>query len=304
MSYTSIREHLEELYGLEVSEASLTAITDKILPVVEAWRTRPLEPVWCFVWLDRLGYDAIHFKVRENHKVVSKAAYTVLGVSVQGQKELLGIYVAESESARLWLTVLADLQSRGSLSRRVGMEDILIACIDNLTGFAQAIESVFPHTDVQLCLVHQSYRHARLPLRNSLRYVTSGDQKQVSQDLQAVYKAPNLSAAEAKLEEFKNQWEEKYPLVLESWQRNKPMFHRYQVDASDALLRLSTCHPQGNLHDQYGRRLSPTVAASDQDQGHFFLGDGLGQAALPGLRTNQRKMDHATCGDVLWLTGL
>ena len=207
LSYTSIRTHLEELYGLEVSEASLSAITDKILPVVEAWRSRPLEPIWCFVWL-----DAIHFKVRENHKVVSKAAYTVLGVNTQGHKELLGIYVAESESSRLWLSVLSDLQSRG-------VEDILIACIDNLTGFADAIESVFPHTDVQLCLVHQ--------MRNSLRYVTSGDQKQVSQDLQAVYKAPNLSAAEAKLEAFKSQWEEKYPLVLESWQRNWTRLMRF-----------------------------------------------------------------------------
>ncbi|MCU0354543.1 MAG: IS256 family transposase [Cytophagales bacterium] len=125
---------------------------------------------------------------------------------------MLGIYVAEAESSRLWLGVLGDLQSRG-------VEDIPIACIDNLTGFADAIESVFPHTDVQLCLVHQ--------MRNSLRYVTSGDQKQVSQDLQAVYKAPGLSAAETKLEAFKNQWGEKYPLVVESWQRNWTRLMRF-----------------------------------------------------------------------------
>ena len=130
MSYSAIGSHLEDLYGLEVSEASLTTITDKILPVVEAWRTRPLEPIWCFVWL-----DAIDFKVRENHKVVSKAAYTVLGVNTQGNKELLGIYVAESESCRLWLSVLTDLQGRG-------VEHILIVSIDKLTGFADAIESV------------------------------------------------------------------------------------------------------------------------------------------------------------------
>ncbi len=186
MSYSAIRSHLEELYGLEVSEAGLTAITDKVLPVVEAWRSRPLEPVYCFVWL-----DAIHFKAWENHKVVTKAAYTVLGVDIQGKKDLLGLYVVESESSRLWLSVPSDLQSRG-------VEDIPtcyvrgigFACIDNLTGFADAIESVFPQMDVQLCLAHQ--------MRNSLRYVTSGDQKQISQDLQAVYKAPSLSAAEAK----------------------------------------------------------------------------------------------------------
>ena len=169
MSYSDIRVHLEELYGLEVSEASLTAITDKILPVVEAWRARPLEAAYSFVWL-----DAIHFKVRENSKVVSKAAYTVLGVNLHGHKQLLGIYIAERESARLWLSVLSDLQSRG-------VEDLLVVCIDNLTGFADAIESIFPQADVQLCLVHQ--------MRNSLRYITSKDQKAVSADLQAIYRA-------------------------------------------------------------------------------------------------------------------
>lgn len=200
MSYGDIRCHLEELYGVDISEASLSGITDKILPVVEAWRSRPLEAIYCFMWL-----DAIHFKVRENGKVVSKAAYTVLGVNLQGYKELLGIYVAESESARLWLTVLTDLQSRG-------VADILIASIDNLTGFGDAIESLFPHTQVQLCLVHQ--------MRNSLRYVARGDQRVVSQSLQAIYKAANLTAAESQLAEFAKQWGSKYPLVLESWQRH------------------------------------------------------------------------------------
>jgi transposase-like protein len=200
MSYSDIRAHLEELYGLEVSEASLTAITDKILPVVESWRSRPLEAIYSFVWM-----DAIHFKVRENSKVVSKAAYTVLGVNLEGYKELLGIYIAESESARLWLSVLSDLQSRG-------VEDLLVVCIDNLTGFADAIESIFPQAEVQLCLVHQ--------MRNSLRYVTTKDQKAVSADLQAIYRASSLQAAEAKLVEFVTKWGDKYPLVGESWQRN------------------------------------------------------------------------------------
>lgn len=200
MSYAAIRSHLEELYGLQVSEASLSAVTDKILPVVEAWRSRPLEAVYSFVWL-----DAIHFKVRENSKVVSKAAYTVLGVNLQGYKELLGIYLAESESARLWLSVLSDLQSRG-------VADLLIVCIDNLTGFADAIESMFPQAEVQLCLVHQ--------MRNSLRYVTSKDQRAVSTDLQAIYRASSLAVAQTKLAEFTAKWAEKYPLVGESWQRN------------------------------------------------------------------------------------
>ena len=200
MSYSDIGSHLEELYGLQVSEASLTAITDKVLPLVENWRTRPLEAVYSFLWL-----DAIHFKVRENSKVVSKAAYTVLGVNLQGYKELLGIYVAESESARLWLSLLSDLQSRG-------VEDLLVVCIDNLRGFADAIESLFPQAELQLCLVHQ--------MRNSLRYVTTKDQKAVSTDLQAIYRASSLEAAQTKLAEFVTKWGDKYPLVGESWQRN------------------------------------------------------------------------------------
>jgi len=158
LSYEDIRAHLSELYGLEVSTGQLSAITDKILPVVEAWRSRPLEKVYAFVWL-----DAVHFKVRQDGKVVSKAAYNVLAVDLQSRKELLGIYIGDAESARFWLSVLTDLQSRG-------VEDLLICSIDNLTGFGDAIETVFPDADVQLCLVHQ--------VRNSLRYVASKDQKE------------------------------------------------------------------------------------------------------------------------------
>jgi len=144
--------------------------------------------------------------------VLGKTAYTVLAVNLQGHKELLGIYVAEGESSRLWLSVLSDLQARG-------VEDILIACIDDLTGFADAIESMFPHTDVQLCLGHQ--------MRNSLHYVASGDQKLVSSDLQSVYKSSSLSSAAIKLEEVKIKWGEKYPLVIANWQRNWARLMRF-----------------------------------------------------------------------------
>ena len=151
MSYEDIQEYLGELYGLDISTGQLSAITDKILPVVEQWRSRPLEAVYSFVWL-----DAVHFKVRQDGKVISKAAYNVLAVDLQGRKDLLGIYIGDAESARFWLSVLTDLQNRG-------VKDLLICSIDNLTGFGDAIETAFPQTDVQLCLVHQ--------VRTSMRYV-------------------------------------------------------------------------------------------------------------------------------------
>lgn len=207
MSYEDIQEHLEELYGLEISTGQLSAITDKILPVVEQWRSRPLEPVYAFVWL-----DAVHFKVRQDSKVISKAAYNVLAVDLQGRKDLLGIYIGDAESARFWLSVLTDLQNRG-------VRDLLITSIDNLKGFGDAIETVFPQADVQLCLVHQ--------VRNSLRYVTTKDQKEVAADLKPIYQVASLASAEQKLAAFAEKWGQKYPLVVESWQRNWTRLTRF-----------------------------------------------------------------------------
>lgn len=207
LSYEDIQEHLKELYGLEISTGQLSAITDKILPVVEQWRSRPLEPIYAFVWL-----DAVHFKVRQDGKVISKAAYNVLGVDLQGKKDLLGIYIGDAESARFWLSVLTDLQNRG-------VADLLICSIDNLKGFGDAIETVFPKADVQLCLVHQ--------VRNSLRYVTSKDQKEVAADLKPIYQVASLASAEQKLIAFADKWGQKYPLVVESWQRNWTRLTRF-----------------------------------------------------------------------------
>ena len=186
MSYQDIQEHLEDLYGLEISAGQLSAITDKILPLVEQWRSRPLEPVYAFVWL-----DAVHFKVRQDGKVISKAAYNILAVDLQGRKDLLGIYIGDAESARFWLSTLTDLQNRG-------VKDLLICSIDNLSGFGDAIETVFPHADVQLCLVHQ--------VRTSLRYVVSKDQKAVVADLKPIYQSANLAGAEQKLTDFTDKW--------------------------------------------------------------------------------------------------
>lgn len=207
MSYEDIQAHLEELYGLELSKGQLSAITDKVLPVLEEWRSRPLEPVYVIVWL-----DALHFKVRHDGRIENRAVYCVLGIDQHGNKDLLGLYISESEGARFWLQVLTDLQNRG-------VQDILIACIDNLTGFGDAIESILPKTEVQLCIVHQ--------IRNSLRYITSGDEKAFLKDLKKVYQAASKDSAEYYLDELEKQWGEKYPVVILSWRTHWQRLSQY-----------------------------------------------------------------------------
>lgn len=197
MSYESITEHLHEMYGLEISTAKISQITDKLLPVITEWRTRPLDAVYPIVFL-----DAMHFKIREEGKVVSKAIYSILGVNKYGIKEIIGIYLSESEGARFWLGVLNDLRVRG-------VDDILIASIDGLKGFPEAIAEVFPKAEVQLCIVHQ--------IRNSLKYIVSKDQKSFMLDLRQVYQAPNRDAAEQYLLELGDKWGKKYPAVIKSW---------------------------------------------------------------------------------------
>jgi len=200
MSYSDIRGHIDEMYGMELSEATLTGITDSIVPKVKEWQNRPLESVYPVVWL-----DAIHFKVKEDGRIVNKAVYGILGVNQQGIKELLGMYLGASESASFWLNVLTELQNRG-------VEDILITCIDNLTGFKGAINSVFPKTEIQQCIVHQ--------VRNSMRYIPEKDSKEFLKDLKSVYKADTKDMAENHLLSLSEKWEKKYPVVLKSWNNN------------------------------------------------------------------------------------
>lgn len=200
MSYRQIQSHLQELYSVELSEAQLTNITDKILPVMEEWRSRPLESLYTIVWL-----DAIHYKVRHEGKIVNRAVYSIIGVNLEGKKDVLGLYTSENEGAKFWLQVLTQLQQRG-------VQDILIACIDNLRGFAEAIETIFPNTEVQLCIVHQ--------IRNSLKYVGSKHQKEFMRDLKPVYQAPDGQSARMKLEALKEKWGKLYPIVIESWENN------------------------------------------------------------------------------------
>jgi putative transposase len=195
------------MYGLEISTAKISLITDKLMPVITEWRNRPLEAVYPIVFL-----DAMHFKVREEGKVTSKAFYSVLGVNKDGRKDILGMYLSENEGAHFWLGVLNDLRARG-------IEDILIASIDGLKGFPEAIAQVFPKTEIQLCVVHQ--------IRNSLKYVVSKDQKAFMVDLKLVYKATSKDLAEHRLLELGERWGKKYPAVIKSWQANWEALSQY-----------------------------------------------------------------------------
>lgn len=200
MSYTDICDHLSQMYQLTLSPATITSITDKILPEIEQWQTRPLESVYPILWL-----DAIHYKVRQDNAIKTKAVYCLIGLNREGVKDLLGMYIGENESARFWLSVLNDIQRRG-------VNDILIASIDNLKGFAQAIEAVYPHTRVQLCIVHQ--------VRNSLKYVPYKDRKKVVQSLKDIYQSNDLGQAEKALNQLDLQWRTKYPSMVKSWLEN------------------------------------------------------------------------------------
>lgn len=200
MSYSDIQSHLREMYDFEVSDGTISSITDRIIPEIKEWQNRPLESIYPVVWL-----DAMHYKVREDGQVKSKAVYSVLGVSMDGFKEVLGIYFGNSESSSFWRQVLNDLQNRG-------IEDIFIACIDNLSGFGDAIEDYYPKTEVQLCLVHQ--------MRNSAKYVTYSDLRAVMKDLKVIYQSPTEQKGLEALEQAREKWNKKYPAIFKSWEKN------------------------------------------------------------------------------------
>lgn len=240
MSYRDISSHIEEMYGLEVSTGTLSAVTDKILHTVKEWQARPLERVYPIIWL-----DAIHYKIREQGKVVSKAVYTILGVNVDGKKEVLGLTISDNEGAKFWLQVLTDLANRG-------VEDILIACVDGLKGFPEAIESIFPQTEVQLCVVHQ--------IRNSLKYVGSKNQKEFMVDLKRVYKATTKDLAESELDVLEEKWQKKYPIVLKSWRNNWDRLSHYFKYPEDIRRIIYTTNTIEAVHRQF-RKLTKTKGA-------------------------------------------
>lgn len=200
MTTSDIEVHIRDIYGVEVSDTTVSRITDKILPTAKEWQQRPLESIYAVVFL-----DAIHYHVRSEGRVVKKAVYIAIGIDLDGHKDVLGMWVGENESARYWASILNSLRNRG-------VEDIFIACTDNLTGFSAAIEAVFPRTEIQNCIIHQ--------LRNSSKYVSYKDLKALMADLKAVYAAVDENSALVALEQFASKWDAKYPKISASWQAN------------------------------------------------------------------------------------
>jgi putative transposase len=200
MSDRDIEDHLRDIYGVEASAALISRITDKIKPAAMEWQSRPLDALYPIVFL-----DGIVFKVRKDARVINRCVYSVLGVNMDGRKEILGFWMSDNENASFWLSVCNDLKNRG-------VQDIFIACRDNLSGFSTAIETVFPKTEQQLCVIHQ--------IRNTTKYVSSKEIKPLMEDLKRVYGAPTLDDAEYRLEEFRDKWEGRYPQILKSWDTN------------------------------------------------------------------------------------
>jgi len=261
MSYKDISGHLEEIYGIAVSKGTLSAITDKIIHTVKEWQARPLESIYPIVWL-----DAIHYKIREDGKVQGKAIYTILGVNIEGRKEVLGLYISENEGANFWLQVLTDLSNRG-------VNDILIACVDGLKGFPEAIETIFPSTEVQLCIVHQ--------IRNSLKYVGSKNQKEFMVDLKRVYKASNKDLAESELDILEDKWNDKYPIVIKSWRNNWERLSQYFKYPKDIRRIIYTTNTIEAVHRQF-RKLTKT-------KGAFPNKDSLLKLLYMGIRNASKK---------------
>lgn len=195
-----IQGHLEEIYGVDVSPSLISTVTDAVAEEVKVWQNRPLDALYPIVYM-----DAIRVKVRNNGHVLNKAVYLAIGITMDGVKEVLGMWVAESEGAKFWLQVVTELKNRG-------VQDIFIACVDGLKGFPEAIETVFPRTQVQLCLVHM--------VRNSLKYVSWKQRKEVAADLKAIYQAPTAEQAEMELMAFEEKWDETHPSIGQSWRRN------------------------------------------------------------------------------------
>lgn len=200
VSTREIQDHLENLYGIEVSPTLISNVTNKIVPLIKEWQNRPLQGVYAVVYM-----NAIHFKVKQDGAIVNKAAYMVIGIDLDGNKDVLGMWIGENESSKFWLSVLNDLRNRG-------VQDILIICVDNLSGFSEAIAACYPKTEIQKCIIHQ--------IRNSTRYVSYKDLKKVTADLKPVYKAATEEGALLEMDRFEEVWGAKYPLIVRSWRNN------------------------------------------------------------------------------------
>ena len=245
MTTNDIESHMRELYNIEISDSTISRITDKILPIVKEWQERPLEEIYAVVFM-----DAIHYHVRNEGRIVKRAVYVAIGIDMEGHKDVLGMYVGQNESAKFWLSILNGLKNRG-------VEDILIACVDGLTGFPQAIEAVFPDTEIQQCIIHQ--------IRNTTKSVSYKELKPLMADLKRVYAAPTEEIARAELDSFDEKWSGKYPKIAKSWKDNWANLSTY-FKYPEAVRRLIYTT---NTIEGFNRQLrkvtkSKTVFASDE----------------------------------------
>ena len=213
MTTRDIQGHLEEIYGVEVSPELISTVTDGIISEVKEWQNRPIDEIYPIVF-----FDAVRMKIRDEGHVVNKAAYLAVGIGMDGIKDVLGIWIEKNEGAKFWLSVFTELKNRG-------MNDVLIACVDGLKGLPEAIESVFPQAEVQLCIVHM--------VRNSLKFVSYKDRKKIAADLKNVYRASTVKQAEEALSDFESKWDSRYPMISKSWRNNWPKiipFFSYSED--------------------------------------------------------------------------
>lgn len=244
ISTRDISRHIKEIYQMDISADTLSSITDKVIPAMNEWRQRPLESMYAFVYL-----DCMHYKVREGGHVITRAVYNILGVGLDGKKDLIGMYLSESEGAKFWLSVLTDLKARG-------LQDILIACVDGLKGFPEAISSIFPQAEIQLCIVHQ--------IRNSLRYIAEKDKKPFMADLKPVYQAVSQEQAYENLQLLEEKWGTKYPVPIHSWYdnwENLSTFFRYDTDIRKVIYTTNTVE---GFHRQV-RKVTKTKGAFTSD---------------------------------------
>ena len=244
MSTRDIESHMRDIYGVDVSPSLVSKVTDKILPQIFEWQSRTLDRVYPIVYL-----DAVHFKVKHEQRIINKAAYTVLGINADGIKDILGIWVGENESASFWLSVCSDLKSRG-------VEDILIACKDGLSGFSDAIQSTFPQTHIQLCVIHQ--------IRNTMKYVPSRERKTFMDELKKVYKASTLEQAEHEFEKLKETYGDKYPKVIQSWEKHWLELTTYFSYPSEIRRIIYTTNTVEGFHRQL-RKVTKTKTAYPTD---------------------------------------
>ena len=244
MSTRDIHDQVKDIYGIEVSAEMVSKITEKIVPEIKEWQSRPLETVYPFVFM-----DAIHYKIRDNGQIVNKAAYVVLGINMEGFKDVLGIWIGENETSKFWLGVLNELKNRN-------VQDVLIFSVDGLTGLKEAIEAVYPKAYIQRCIIHQ--------LRNSFKYVSYKHLKEFSKDFKAVYKAPSEEAALEALYEVKDKWANQYPYALKSWETNWDVLSTFFKYPDEIRKIIYTTNIIEGLHRQFRKvTKSKSVFPSD-----------------------------------------